>query len=996
MRRTRPARGRAVAARLFVILLAAATASAQALDPSALRYVVVPAAVAGIAAPVMSLNGTWSFHPAPPREFHRLTERSARGFAPIDVPGDWAMQGRSVTPWTPAGYLKTVTIPADWRGARIILRSDGAQSLATFWVNGKLAGRHEGGFTAFEFDVTALCRPGAVNTIAAAVQNESTADVLASGTQYASYQFGGLTRKVALIAVPATHVVGLDVVTRIAADGRSADVRIDAALANAGPKADDGLTMDFKLTGPDDRIVFEKSLPVGRVEPGRTAETVIETTLADPALWDAEHPCLHTLTLGLRSDGRAIETVVRRVGLREIGIAGSRLFVNGRPVKVRGINRHEVHPLRGRSLTPELWREDAELFRAANINWIRTSHYPPAEEFLDACDELGLFVECEAPLVWIQHGANETWKTEDPRDPKYLPYIERAVAETIAFNRRHPSVVVWSLANESGWSPHFAAADAMARAMDPARPRTFHDQAYGGYNNRGSEELPIANYHYPGPQGLDLAVSLRLPRPLYYGEYGHLNCYDRGELAADPGIRDEYGRGFVRMWEKVFGSAEVIGGSIWSGVDDVFLLPSGRATGYGEWGPIDGWRREKPEYWHIKKAYSPVRIGPDRVAAPAPGEPIVLAVENRHDFTDLKECRIDWRIGAETGRTEMALAPRQAGVLRIKPVREEPAGKVLRIDVTGPRGVLIDSTEIAVGEVTPAAPRFKPVVAAGGRLEVREEASAITVAGDGFRWTFDPRTGAILGAEVKGVLILAGGPELMLLPQTSGPCVPDFHPDVDPLNGVCSNWTAGNVSAVREGDAVTVTVKGSYDEAEGWYAVRIDAAGRAAFDYEFKVKAKTDPRQYGLVVYVPRSFDTLSWSRRGLWTVYPEDHIGRPLGTARALVPTHDSGFREPPAWDWKDDQTELGTNDFRSTKANVLWAVLSRPEGEGLMVVSDGRQASRSFLDGDRVGWLVADFTTGGGDIFFAPHHRMDDRPLAAGDTIKGSFVLTPVVAVR
>jgi beta-galactosidase len=996
MRRTRSAGALAVVAGTLAILLAAAAARAQAPDPSAVRYAVVPAAAAGIAAPVMSLDGTWSFHPAPPRGFERLTERTARGFAPIEVPGDWTMQGRSVTPWTPAGYRKTVTIPADWRGARIILRSDGAQSLATFWVNGRLAGRHEGGFTAFEFDVTDLCRPGSANTIAAAVQNESTADVLASGTQYASYQFGGLTRKVTLIAVPAAHIAGVDVVTGVGEGGRSAAVRIEAALANAGRKAEDGLAVDLKLSGPDGGTVFERSLPAGRLDPDRTAKIVFAANLDDPALWEAEHPLLHTLSLGLRAGDRTIETVVRRVGLREIEVAGSRLFVNGRPVKVRGANRHEVHPLRGRSLTPELWRRDAELFRAANINWIRTSHYPPAEEFLDACDELGLFVECEAPLVWIQHGANETWKTEDPRDPKYLPYIERAVAETIAFNRRHPSVVVWSLANESGWSPHLAAADAMAAAMDPTRPRTFHDQAYGGYNNRGSGEMPIANYHYPGPQGPDLAVSLRLPRPLYYGEYCHLNCYNRSELAADPGVRDEYGRGFARMWEKVFGSAEVIGGSIWSGVDDVFLLPSGRATGYGEWGPIDGWRREKPEYWHIKKAYSPVRIGPDRVAAPAAGEPIVLAVENRHDFTDLKECRIDWRIGAEMGRAEAALAPRQAAVLRIRPVREEPAGKVLRIDVTSPRGFLIDSFAIAVGEVAPPAPAFDRVAAPDGRLEVREEASALTVVGDGLRWSFDRRSGTVLGAEVRGVPLLAGGPALMLLPQTSGPCVTDFRPDVEPFNGVCSNWSAASVTAVREDGAVTVTVKGSYDEAEGWYAVRIDAAGGAAIDYEFKVKAKVDPRQYGLVVYLPRSFDTLDWCRRGQWTTYPANHIGRPLGTAKALVPGRETIFRKPPDWDWKDDQNALGSNDFRSTKTNVLWAVLARPEGEGLMLMSDGRQACRAFVDGDRIGWLVAEFTTGGGDIFFAPHHRMDDRPLEAGDVIKGSFTLVPVSAIR
>jgi beta-galactosidase len=986
---------------ILVVLTAAAfltgsvadATTADTADP-VVRFTARPAEVAGIAGPVLSLDGAWSFHPAPPRGFEKLAERNANGFKPIKVPGDWTMQGFAVKPWTAAGYLKTVAVPADWKGARIILRSDGAQSLATFWVNGKLAGTHEGGFTAFEFDVTELCRPGAANTIAAAVQNESTADILASGTQYASYQFGGLTRKVTLFAVPGFHIADVGVSTDMAEDSRSALFKVAVSVANASSSAPTDAAVDLGIAGPDGRTILRRTLPV----PGRGAATelLFEGTVDAASLWESEHPRLHTLTLELRVGGRLLETLVRRAGFREIEVAGTRLFVNGRPVKLRGINRHEVHPLRGRSLTPELWHRDAELFRAANINYIRTSHYPPAEEFLDACDELGLFVECEAPLVWIQHGANETWKTEDPRDPKYLPYIKRAVAETIAFNRHHPSIVYWSLANESGWSPLFAEAAEMARAMDPTRPRTFHDQAYGGYNNLGSDAVPIANFHYPGPQGPDLAVSMRLPRPLLYGEYCHLNCYNRAELAADPGLRDEYGRGFARMWEKIFGSAEVIGGAIWSGIDDVFLLPSGRATGYGEWGPIDGWRREKPEYWHIKKSYSPVRIGPDRVAAPRPGEPIILQIENRHDFTDLRECRIDWRIGGETGRAAIELPPRASAILRIRPAAAEISGKVLRIDVTSLRGFVIDSTEISIGEVPPPPPPFRPLVPEAGPVVLEEEAATITVKGRDSSWAFDRKTGAILRAVANGVPILSGGPALMILPQTSGACTTDYRTDVEPFNDVCTGWSAESVSAVKDADAVTVTVKGAYADASGWYAVRIDGAGRAELSYEFKVRAKMNPRQYGFVVYLPRTFDTLSWSRRAQWTVYPDNHIGRPVGTAKALSPERAPVFRQPPAWDWKDDQNGLGSNDFRSTKADVLWAALSRAEGEGLMLSSDGRQAARAFLDGDRVGWLIADFSTGGGDIFFAPHHKMDDRPLEAGDTISGKFALTFVAASR
>jgi beta-galactosidase len=993
---------RVIAFAAAVVLLASLGAAGQEPlpVPGAVVFPPLPKSVAGIASPVLSLNGTWSFDPAPPKNFESLRE-PVKGWSPIEVPGDWTMQGSTVKPWTPAGYLKTVVIPADWRGSQIFLRSDGAQSQVTFWVNGRLAGKHEGGFRAFMLDVTALCRPGQANMIAAAVQNESMADVLASGTQYASYQFGGLTRKVTLFAVPALHIDDMDVTSDVAEDGRSAafKVKVGVEAAPIGAAGGDPARGEVRCTlaDPAGRVVFTGTRPFSRPGPSEPMTVSFEGTVGNAALWDPEHPNLHTLTVDLAAGGRTIETVVHRVGLRDIEIAGTRLFVNGRPVKLRGINRHEAHPLRGRSLTPELWRKDAELYRAANINHIRTSHYPPAEEFLDACDELGLFVECEAPLVWVQHGANETWKTEDPRDPKFLEPITRAVAETIAFNRRHPSVIIWSLANESGWSPLFAAANALAKAMDPARPRTFHDQAYGGYNNLGSAEMPIANYHYPGPQGPDLAVSLGLTRPLYYGEYCHLNCYNRSELAADPGVRDEYGRGFERMWEKIRGSKDVIGGSIWSGIDDVFLLPSGKATGYGEWGLIDGWRREKPEYWHIKKSYSPVRIGPAKVAAPGPGEPIVLAVENRHDFTDLRECRIDWRIGGETGRATLELPPHATGMLRIRPKTAGLGGKVLSLEITDGRGVLVDRENIAIGDVLQPAPPVRPFAAAkDAPLEVREDAAGIAVAGSGFAWTFDRGTGRVLRAEVDGSPVLCGGPALMLLPQTSGPCVTDFRPDVEPFNSPCTGWTAESVAVAREGQAVTVTVKGSYMEAAGGYAVKIRSSGQAEFSYEFKLKAKVDPRQYGLVVYLPRSFDTLNWSRKGQWTAYPENHIGRPLGTARAQTPGHEAIFRKPPAWDWKDDENRLGSNDFRSTKMNVLWAVLSRPGGDGLMLVSDGQQACRAFLDGDRVGWLVADFSTGGGDIFFAPHHKMDDRPLEAGQTIHGSFRLVAVSASR
>ena len=572
------------------------------------RLTPAPAAVEGLQTPSLPLSGAWKFNPAPPRDFYTLGERGLSAWKTIRVPGDWTMQGYAVKPWTAAGYVKTLVLPNAWAGKRILLRFDGVQSDVKVWVNGRPAGSHMGGFNAFELDVTALARPGAVNTIAAAVQNESVADELASGTQYAAYQFGGITRKVTVFAVPEVHVGMLRIVTTFDEKYEDARLRVAFSVRNDGSRPSAAGEAVLTMIDPDGNAVCfsPATTAVGVLKPGAAADKTVEAGVIAPRKWDAEHPRLYRLIVELKSGGRTRQTIERKFGFRQVEVAGSQVFVNGAPLKVRGVNRHETHPLYGRSLTPELGRQDAELFRAANVNYIRTSHYPPAEEFLDACDALGLFVECEAPLVWINHGANEKWKKENPDDPKFYPYLERAIGEMIAFHADHPSILYWSLANESGWGPNWARAKEFADRADPTRPKTFHDQTYGDYNNLGSSGMPIANYHYPAPNGPEQVVGF--DRPLLYGEYCHINCYNRTELAADPGVRDEYGRGFQRMWELINGSPVVLGGAIWAGINDIFFLPEGRAVGYGDWGIIDGWRREKPEYWHVKKSYSPIRV----------------------------------------------------------------------------------------------------------------------------------------------------------------------------------------------------------------------------------------------------------------------------------------------------------------------------------------------------------------------------------------------------
>jgi beta-galactosidase/beta-glucuronidase len=477
------------------------------------------------------------------------------------------MQGFSVEPGEKRTYFRTFTVPADWRNKNIILRCDAVFSKAEIYVNGKNAGSHTGPMIAFEKDVTSLLNPGKTNTITIGITAETMADTLMSGTQYAAHHLGGILRKIYLYAVPKVHIADLSVTPDLDENFENAELFISASIVNSGKNKSAEITT--KLFAPKGN---EVTLPDNKVEISELPKSGSEKIemmfpVTKPLKWDAEHPNLYRLELELTSDA-GIEKIVKNIGFRDIKVVGNQVFVNGKSVKLRGVNRHETHPLRGRSLTPELWEKDARIFKEGNVNYIRTSHYPPSEEFISWCDKLGLYVELENPICWVGHNANSYWTDHDPANPEYYPYFEKVAKADIDFFRNHPSILIWSMANESKWTDNWSKlADFYAKA-DSTRPATFHDQAYGGYNNYGSTKMPVANIHYPGTDGPKVAEDF--PRPLLFGEYAHLNTYNRTEIVTDPGVRDAWGRGFKKMWKGMYKSRGCLGGAIWSGIDDGF------------------------------------------------------------------------------------------------------------------------------------------------------------------------------------------------------------------------------------------------------------------------------------------------------------------------------------------------------------------------------------------------------------------------------------------
>jgi len=938
----------------------------------------------------IDLNGPWRFHPSPPEDFPRLDASGTADWDSIQVPGEWALQGFSVPRDTAAAYWREFVLPEEWKKLRTLLRCDAVYSDAVVYVNGHRAGDHQGGFTAFETDVTDLVKHGR-NTIALAVKNESLEDILASGTQYAAHSLGGITRKITLWAVPPCHVSDWHMSTRFDDALLDAYLDLEIEISNTAEHEIHQSVLYISLFDSRGHPAASEptriTLPVIPARTSKKGHTSI--FVASPQKWDCEHPHLYTVQCALEHDGRIRETLRRRIGFRQIEIRGDQVLVNGRPIKLRGINRHEVHPLRGRSLTPDLWKQDALLFRDANLNYIRTSHYPPAEEFLDACDEIGMFVECEAPLCWVQHGANATWELSgwDYRDRKFYSPLLLANLESIELNRDHPSVIIWSLANESRWSPLFAQVTEMVKQIDATRPVSFHDQCWGDYNNAGSR-TDIANYYYPGPDGPARAAEIE--RPLLFGEFCHLNTYNRHELETDPGLRDSWGPPFQAMWEKMYRTRGILGGAIWSGIDDTFHLPDGFTLGYGTWGPLDGWRRKKPEYWHIKKTFSPVKLLISNLRS-TPDDPYhVIELENRHDFTNINELEITWSLSdGRTGRVTADIPPRRRGRIQIPLGHASREGQFLTLKFVSPRGFLIDSFRLPLGLRSPI-PSSNPATAVWDSLKLKRRPDAITVSGMDSILEIDPRIGKVRRWEFRGRTLLTGGPDLVLLPlnREGGTQMTPESQRFSPHTASCSGWESSYVNAEHTEEGVCVRTAGSYSQAEGGYTLLLQEDGGLEITYRFTCREEINPRQIGLVFALPMEYDTLSWNRHGLWTMYPQDHIGRLSGQARFSPDSRLSGPagpRTPPAWPWAEDANDLGSHDFRSTKSRIYWSALTDRGGKGIAVLSDGSQHVRCWMEGDSIKLLVADYSNMGAERFLIDHARNGYRPLMPGAVVQG-----------
>ncbi len=493
------------------------------------------------------LNGKWRFaffeNPNEAPEGFFVPAFDDTGWDTIPVPAQWEFHGYgrphytdslSVFPvaeepvppeYAPTGlYRTTFAVPDD--GLYTLLRFEGVESGYHLWVNGKEAGYSQGSRMAAEFDVSALVHPGK-NTLAVAVYKFTDGSYLENQDMW---WLGGIFRDVWQLRRPAAHFENIQIDARLLPDGGGV---LDMAFATSALPKDATVAAVLQYSG---RPVWQ-----GQWTPRGKNKGALRAELLNVQPWSAEAPALYELTLTLSSGANVLEAVPLQTGFRRVEIDGGLLKINGVALRFKGMNYHHWDAASGRAYSPKRMRAELEYLKQNNVNALRTSHYPQPPCFYDLCDELGFYVVDEADLECCmcqlydepdQFASSPLWRDA------FLDRVQRLVAA----NRNHPCVVMWSLGNESGYGPNFAAACRAVKKADPTRPVHYEE-------DRKAKTADVYSSMYTGVEKLEALGKQDLPKPHVMCEYAHA-------MGNGPGSLEDY-------WALFYRYPRLQGGFLW-------------------------------------------------------------------------------------------------------------------------------------------------------------------------------------------------------------------------------------------------------------------------------------------------------------------------------------------------------------------------------------------------------------------------------------------------
>ena len=932
----------------------------------------------------LSLDGEWRFRLSPtpetrPMDFHR-PDYDVSGWGTVAVPGILQAQGQGGPVFVGSGYpfprdqpridhklnevgsyRRDFTVPPRFAGRRLLLTVGAAGAAYYLWVNGVRIGYSEDSKLPAEFDVTAAARPGR-NTVAIELYRYADGSYLEDQD---FWRVNGIERSVTLYATPATHLRDLSVTAGL--DNGYRDGRLTLGVAVAGPMA-----ARVRATVLDGRrgVATREAAVTG----GRAA---IEAALPGIRPWSAETPELYTLLVELLdARGRLIEATSRRIGFRTVEIAGGEVRVNGRRIMIRGVNRHEHDPRTFRIVSEATMRRDIELMKQANVNAVRTSHYPNDPRWYDLADEYGLYVMDEANIE--SHGYLGLSQQND-NDPAVLlgnrpewraAHLDR-VARMVERDKNHPSIIFWSLGNETGIGTSFEAAAAWVKARDPSRLVSFLGWSMSGWRHPVNDYVDIFAPMYDDiPKLVDYATQPGLTQPLILCEYAHAMGNSLGN--------------FADYWDTIRAYPKLQGGFVWDWVDQTIIRKDEAGRDYFAQGPdfankggddspvgdgvIRSDRTPDPEYFELAKVQSPIAFAQAR-----PGYEVL----NRHDHIDLSRFTLDWTM-MEDGRAVAtgtiptpAVAPGGRAPLSFTPppARDAGAERILVLRARARAGAI---PMVAAGHVVGweqfALTPPRTIAATRGVVPVAAADALVLAAGDAVL-EVDRATGLVRRYARGGTTLLRGGaPDFWRAPTDN-----DIGTGVTKSHAMWQQFSQRRRldGAAIEGDAIVVRHDmgvGSVKTATRW-TMAADGTVRAELTFTPIRATLPDPLRVGLTFRTPAMLDRVRWYGRGPHETYADRKTGGLVAQWQGALADQYHGYARPQESGSKQDVrwialtgsgggTGLRVTGERPLAVNALpfpYDDLStmkhssdiRPHGEGTLMID----AAQAGVGGD-TGW--------------------------------------------
>ncbi|KZS38427.1 hypothetical protein AWE51_17905 [Aquimarina aggregata] len=631
-----------------------------------------------------SLDGLWKFKwvskPADaPNDFYK-ENYDVSNWNTIEVPSSWEMKGYGKVTYVNSGYpfpknqpyidhnhnpvgsyKREFDVPNDWGDKTILINFGGVLNAYYLYINGKEVGYNQGSYTSSEFDITKYVKKGK-NTIAVKVYRWSDGAYLEDQDHW---RMSGIFREVFLQAWPKVAISDVFVRTPLDQNYTNAKLQLRPKLYSASAQKLDGYIVKANLLDGEKTVLKNPlTIPASKIKNEWYPQidspyfALLEADIKNPKKWSAEHPNLYTLLLTLEKDGKVIQATSTKIGFRQIHIKDGVLKVNGKRIVMFGVNRHDHSPTGGKTVTREEIYQDLMILKQNNMNLIRTCHYPNDPYLYELCDELGIYVMDEANIE--THGM----RGELSNRPEWAySFLDRAI-KMVERDKNHPSVVFWSLGNESGAGPNHSAMSGWIKEYDPTRPIHSEgaqgDQSNPKYIKHSNEKWSygilnpndrsyvdmISRMYAPVTMLEQLATNTRDRRPIFNCEFAHAMGNSLGGLKHYLEITRKY--------------PNIIGGAIWDYIDQGISLKTKQGVSYWGYGNdpnenfgahpgrfnflingiINPDRSPKPALYECKKVFQPIEFSKINESN------LSFTIKNWHHFTNLDSFTFKWNLKA--------------------------------------------------------------------------------------------------------------------------------------------------------------------------------------------------------------------------------------------------------------------------------------------------------------------------------------------------------------